>query len=67
MKDFSEIAGPLTRLNEKQVKFNWDENSETSFQELKKRLMTALILDCHRILKILLYILMFHEKDWDAC
>ena len=35
VKDFSVIALPLTRLTRKEVKFEWDENCEQSFQRLK--------------------------------
>ena len=35
---------PLTRLTQKQVKFEWTKDCEKSFQELKKRLVTAPIL-----------------------
>ncbi|VVA41094.1 PREDICTED: retrotransposon, partial [Prunus dulcis] len=38
------IAAPLTRLTRKDVAFEWTEECEQSFQELKKRLTTAPIL-----------------------
>ncbi|CAL8163124.1 unnamed protein product [Prunus armeniaca] len=41
---FSSIAAPLTRLTRKDVKFEWTEECEHSFQELKKRLITAPVL-----------------------
>ena len=44
IKDFSRLAGPLTRLTQKNVKFIWDEKCHKSFEELKKRLTTAPIL-----------------------
>ena len=44
VKDFSKIATPLTQLLRKDHKFNWIEECEASFQELKQKLVTALIL-----------------------
>ena len=44
VKDFSKIASPLTRLLRKDHKFEWTNECEASFQELKQRLMTAQIL-----------------------
>ena len=41
---YSEIAKPLTRLNEKGVKFLWTEDCEKAFSTLKHRLTTAPIL-----------------------
>ncbi|KAL5547540.1 hypothetical protein UlMin_002771 [Ulmus minor] len=41
---FSRIAGPLTTLTRKNVRFTWTEDCEKSFQELKKQLTTALVL-----------------------
>ena len=41
---FSKIAGPLTRLTQKGVKFEWDDRCEQSFQQLKERLVTAPVL-----------------------
>ncbi|CAL2272042.1 unnamed protein product [Prunus armeniaca] len=44
VEGFSSIAASLTRLTRKNVKFEWMEECEQSFQELKKRLTTALVL-----------------------
>ncbi|KAL8110718.1 hypothetical protein AgCh_026455 [Apium graveolens] len=44
VKDFAKIATPLTKLTRKNEKFNWTEKCEESFQELKKRLVTAPVL-----------------------
>ncbi|KAL2938982.1 Transposon Ty3-I Gag-Pol polyprotein [Bienertia sinuspersici] len=44
VKDFSRIAQPITRLMRKEVKFEWKEDCEKAFVELKKRLTTAPIL-----------------------
>ena len=34
----------MTRLTQKEVKFDWDDRCENTFQELKRRLTTAPIL-----------------------
>jgi hypothetical protein len=44
VKGFSKLATPLTRLTRKNEKFQWTEECERSFQELKQRLVTAPIL-----------------------
>jgi hypothetical protein len=44
IKGFSKISKPMTELLEKDKKFEWMPVCEASFQELKKRLMTAPIL-----------------------
>ena len=44
IEDFSRIAAPMTRLTRKEVKFEWDDQYEEAFQELKRRLTSASIL-----------------------
>ena len=44
IEDFSQIEAPMTRLTQKEVKFDWDDRCEEAFQELKRRLTSAPIL-----------------------
>ncbi|XP_028063363.1 uncharacterized protein LOC114266638 [Camellia sinensis] len=44
IQDFSKIAVPLTQLTRKGVTFEWSEERESAFQELKTRLTTAPVL-----------------------
>uniref|UniRef100_A0A453SXD4 Reverse transcriptase domain-containing protein n=1 Tax=Aegilops tauschii subsp. strangulata TaxID=200361 RepID=A0A453SXD4_AEGTS len=44
IENFSKIAKPMTELLKKDTKFKWTEECEASFQELKKRLVTAPVL-----------------------
>src|SRR5262249_12393814 len=44
VKGFSKIATPLTQLTHKQVKFEWSEKCECSFQRLKNCLTSATVL-----------------------
>ncbi|KAL8110921.1 hypothetical protein AgCh_026619 [Apium graveolens] len=44
VQDFSKIVVPLTKLTRKNEKFVWIDKCEESFQELKKRLVTAPVL-----------------------
>ena len=44
VEGFSCIVAPLTQLNQRNVKFEWKEECEKSFQELKRRLVTAPVL-----------------------
>ena len=42
IEDFSRLAAPITRLTQKEVKFDWDDRCEEAFQESKTRLTSAL-------------------------
>jgi hypothetical protein len=44
IKDFSKIAKPMTWLLEKNKNFDWTEECQVSFEELKKRLTSAPVL-----------------------
>lgn len=44
IRGFSKIATPMTQLLKKNVKFQWTEECERSFEELKKSLTTAPVL-----------------------
>ena len=44
IENFSKVANPMTELLKKYKKFDWTEGCEVSFQELKKRLVTAPVL-----------------------
>ena len=44
VEGFSSIASSLTRLTQKMVKFQWSDDCEKSFTELKTRLTTAPVL-----------------------
>ena len=44
IKDFSRLAASMTKLTRKEVKFEWNDLCERAFQELKRRLTSALIL-----------------------
>ena len=44
VKDFSKIAVPLTQLTRKGQPFEWNDERESAFHELKTRLTTAPIL-----------------------
>ena len=41
------LAAPLTRLTKKDVKFEWCSKCESSFLELKKRLISTPMLTIH--------------------
>ena len=44
VQNFAKIAIPLTKLTRKNEKFVWNEKCKESFQELKKRLVSAPVL-----------------------
>ena len=43
-EDFSRLAAPMTRLTRKEVRFDWDDQCEEAFQDLRRNLTTAPIL-----------------------
>ncbi|RVW14646.1 putative serine/threonine-protein kinase PBL3 [Vitis vinifera] len=49
VEDFSRIATPMTRLTRKGVKFEWKEECENAFQELKRKLTTAPVLTARKV------------------
>ncbi|XP_050941308.1 uncharacterized mitochondrial protein AtMg00860-like [Cucumis melo] len=44
VEDFSRIASPFTQLTRKETPFVWSPACESSFQELKQKLMSASVL-----------------------
>lgn len=44
IEGFSKIAGPMTQLTRKGVKFQWIEKCEKCFEELKQRLVSVPVL-----------------------
>ena len=44
MKDFASITKPLHYLTEKTAKFEWSNDCQRAFEELRQRLVTAAIL-----------------------
>jgi len=44
VEGFSSISSPLTKLTQKKVKFQWSDEYEKNFIELKTRLTTAPVL-----------------------
>jgi hypothetical protein len=44
IQDFSKIAKPMTKLLEKNKDFEWTDECQASFHELKKRLTSAPVL-----------------------
>ncbi|XP_043710365.1 uncharacterized mitochondrial protein AtMg00860-like [Telopea speciosissima] len=44
IKNFSKISAPMTRLTQKGVKFEWSDEYEKNFQDLKQRLISASVL-----------------------
>ena len=56
IENFSKIAKPMMELLKKDTKFKWIHECEASFQELKKRLVTAPVL-----------ILPDQPKDYQVC
>jgi hypothetical protein len=63
IKDFSKIAKPMTGLLEKNKNFDWTEECQVSFEELKKRLTSAPVLTLPDITKSSTFTMMHHDRD----
>ncbi|GKC85533.1 hypothetical protein Tco_1141250, partial [Tanacetum coccineum] len=57
----------MTKLTQKNVKFDWGEKEETAFQLIKQKLCSAPILALHKDQKTLLFIATLRIKDWVLC
>ena len=44
IEGFSKVAKPLTRLTQKEVKFEWTDECQKSFNQLKESLTSTLVL-----------------------
>nr|GFC02399.1 DNA/RNA polymerases superfamily protein [Tanacetum cinerariifolium] len=56
------IAKSMTKLTQKKVKFGWGDKEEASFQLIKQKLCSALILHYPKELKTLSFIVMLRSK-----
>ena len=62
VEGFSKIAAPLTKLTRKDVKYDWVDACQKSFDELKGRLILAPVLACPMGEMGLWFIVMLHGK-----
>ena len=46
IKEFAVVAGPLNQLLAKYIKFSWNDSAEESFFKLKRKLVSASVLNC---------------------
>ncbi|GKB88853.1 putative reverse transcriptase domain-containing protein, partial [Tanacetum coccineum] len=67
IEGFSKIAKSMTKLTQKNVKFDWGEKEEAAFQLIKQKLCSAPILALHKGSKTLLSITTLRIKDWVPC
>ncbi|GJT88973.1 putative reverse transcriptase domain-containing protein [Tanacetum coccineum] len=67
IEGFYKIAKSMTKLTQKNVKFNWGEKEETAFQLIKQKLCSAPILALPKDQKTLLFIVKLRIKDWVLC
>nr|GEY54220.1 putative reverse transcriptase domain-containing protein [Tanacetum cinerariifolium] len=67
IKGFSLIAKPLTKLTQKNQKYEWGEDEEEAFQMLKQKLCSAPVLALPEGLEDLSYIVMHPSKVLKRC
>jgi len=67
IKGFFALSGSLTALTRKNAEYEWSEKFEASFQELKQRLMAALVLTLPMESVGMWFIQMHRGRDWDVC
>ena len=66
LEGFSSISSPLTKLTQKKEMFQWSQDCEKSFQELKDRLLKLMFLLYQKVQMVLLLIVTLHELAWDV-
>ena len=66
IEDFSRLVAPMTRLTQKEIKFEWNNQCEKTFQELKKRLTSAPILIVSERDRCTQCTAMLLKTDWDV-
>nr|GEW79665.1 putative reverse transcriptase domain-containing protein [Tanacetum cinerariifolium] len=67
IEGFSKIAKSMTKLTQKDVKFDWGDKQEATFQWIKQKLCSALILALPEGAKILWYTAMLRSMVWVLC
>ena len=65
--DFSKVAQPMTKLLQKEAKFDWSLAYEEAFQALKTFLTTALCWPNQILTDPLMYIVMPRRRCWGVC
>nr|GEZ11796.1 reverse transcriptase domain-containing protein [Tanacetum cinerariifolium] len=65
IEGFSKISKSMTKLTQKNVKFDCGEKEEAAFQLIKQKLCSAPILPCLKDRKTLLFIVMLRIKKWE--
>ncbi|GJS60541.1 putative reverse transcriptase domain-containing protein [Tanacetum coccineum] len=64
IEGFSKISKPMTKLTQKSVKFNWGEKEETTFQTLKQKLCSAVLMQKEKVIAYASSQLKIHEKNY---
>ncbi|KAH0655313.1 hypothetical protein KY285_030195 [Solanum tuberosum] len=65
MEGFSSIASPLTKLTQKKVKFQWSDDCEKSFAELKTRVnLSCVLMQRGKLIAYASRQLKVHEKNY---
>ena len=65
--DFSKIAQPMTKLLQKEAKFDWSLACEEAFQSLKTFLTLLLCWPNRTLTGPLMYTVMLQRRGWDVC
>ncbi|GKB69746.1 putative reverse transcriptase domain-containing protein [Tanacetum coccineum] len=67
IEGFLKIAGSMTKLTQKNVKFDWGDKQEAAFQLLKEKLCSAPILALPKGNKDLSFTVTLRSKGWVLC
>nr|GEX08455.1 putative reverse transcriptase domain-containing protein [Tanacetum cinerariifolium] len=64
IEGFSKITKPMTKLTQKNVKFDWSEKAEAAFQLLKKKMVGAILMEKEKVIAYASRQLKIHEKNY---
>jgi adenosine deaminase len=67
IEGFAKLAYPINSLQKKEIKFNWTEKCQETFEKIKQLLTMAPTLKIVDPCKYFVVCTMTQKKDWEEC